>query len=58
MIMSGNFREVVRNDERRKRDASNVQALRGQLDEIRQFMRELASRQLRLEEQIRAGDAA
>jgi chromosome segregation ATPase len=56
MSTPNNYLETVRNDERRKRDEADVQTLRDQLGELRQVVRELVSRQLRLEEQVRAGE--
>ena len=56
MSTPNNYLESVRNEERRKRDEADAQTLRDQLTEIRQVVRELVSRQLRLEEQVRAGE--
>lgn len=56
MSTPNNYLETVRNDERRKRDEADVQTLRDQLAELRQVARELVSRQLRLEEQVRSGE--
>lgn len=56
MSTPNNYLETVRNDERRKRDEADAQTLRDQLGELRQVARELVTRQLRLEEQVRAGD--
>lgn len=56
MSTPNNYLETVRNDERRKRDEADVQTLRDQLNELRQVARELVTRQLRLEEQVRSGE--
>src|SRR5579875_866593 len=47
-----------REDARRKRDVAKVQTLQAQIDEIRHTSRELLSRQLRLEEQLKASEAS
>ncbi len=54
----GDFIDYVREDERRKRDEAKVQTLQSQIDEIRHLTRELLSRQLRLEEQLKASEAS
>jgi chromosome segregation ATPase len=53
--MSGrsDLRDTVREDERRKRDEAKIVTLQQQLDEMRQLVRELLSRQGRNEEQFR-----
>ena len=53
--MSGrsDLRDTVREDERRKRDEARIVTLQQQLDEMRQLVRELLSRQGRNEEQFR-----
>lgn len=47
-----------REDARRKRDDAKVQTLQSQIDEIRHTSRELLSRQLRLEEQLKANETS
>lgn len=47
-----------REDARRKRDDAKVQTLQAQIDEMRHTSRELLSRQLRLEEQLKANEAS
>ena len=56
MSTPNNYLESVRNEERRKRYEADAQTFWDQLTEIRQVVRELVSRQLRLEEQVRAGE--
>jgi len=48
---------MPRDDDRRQREELKHYALQTQLDELRQLLRELASRQLRLEEKQTASDA-
>lgn len=57
MSTPNNYLETVRSDERRKRDEADAQTLRDQIAELRQVARELVTRQLRLEEQTRAGES-
>jgi chromosome segregation ATPase len=47
------LRDTAREDERRKRDEAKIVTLQQQLDEMRQLVRELLSRQGRNEEQFR-----
>lgn len=57
MSARGDIRGQVREDERRRRDEANVQTLQAQIDEIRHLARELQSRQVRLEEQLKSAEA-
>ncbi len=57
MTARNDLREVARDDERRRRDEAKIQALQSQIDELRNLMRESASRQLRLEDQVKASEA-
>lgn len=50
--------DSVREDDRRKREEAKIQGLQAQIDELRQITRELLSRQLREEEQIKATETA
>ena len=47
----------TREEERRRREEARQQALQGQVDELRHLMRELISRQLRLEEELKTSQA-
>ncbi|HUZ02832.1 MAG TPA: hypothetical protein VMU89_21025 [Thermomicrobiaceae bacterium] len=58
MTSRSDFTDSVREDDRRKREEARIQALQTQLDEARNLSRELMSRQLRLEEQLKSGEAA
>jgi chromosome segregation protein len=54
--MSGarpDLREIAREDERRKRDEAKIIALQSQVDEMRQMVREVLSRQGRNEDQFK-----
>ncbi len=57
MAARNDLREVARDDERRKRDEAKIQTLQAQIDELRNMAREAASRQLRLEDQLKASEA-
>ncbi len=57
MTARNDLREVARDDERRRRDEAKIQTLQAQIDELRNIMRESASRQLRLEDQLKASEA-
>ncbi|MGA7669863.1 MAG: hypothetical protein WBW04_05540 [Nitrolancea sp.] len=57
MAARNDLREVARDDERRKRDEAKIQTLQAQIDELRNMSREAASRQLRLEDQLKASEA-
>ncbi|MDI3339578.1 MAG: hypothetical protein QJR03_03520 [Sphaerobacter sp.] len=50
--------DSVREEDRRKRDEAKIQGLQAQIDELRHITRELLSRQLREEEQLKASEAA
>lgn len=52
------FVNVVRDEDRRKREEAKIQHVQQQLDESRHMARELLSRLLRLEEQFKASEAA
>lgn len=57
MNARGDFRDVVRDDERRKRDEAKIQTLQSQIDELRNLTRELVSRQVRLEDLLKTSEA-
>ncbi len=57
MTARNDLREVSRDDERRKRDEAKIQTLQAQIDELRNMSREAASRQLRLEDQLKTSEA-
>lgn len=57
MAARNDLREVARDDERRKRDEAKIQTLQAQIDELRNMAREAASRQLRLEDQVKTSEA-
>uniref|UniRef100_A0A831T8F8 Uncharacterized protein n=1 Tax=Thermorudis peleae TaxID=1382356 RepID=A0A831T8F8_9BACT len=48
---------LARDEERRRREEARQQALQAQIDELRHLIRELVSRQLRLEEELKASEA-
>ncbi len=48
---------LAREEERRRREEARQQALQAQIDELRHLIRELVSRQLRLEEELKASEA-
>lgn len=50
MNANHNFQDSLKEDERRRRDESRINALQTQVDELRSLVRELASRQGRSEE--------
>ena len=58
MTGRNDLREVARDDERRRRDEAKIQTLQAQIDELRNMMREAASRQVRLEDQLKASEAS
>ncbi|HET9015153.1 MAG TPA: hypothetical protein VFN57_06120 [Thermomicrobiaceae bacterium] len=58
MTSRSDYTDFVREDDRRKREEAKIQGLQAQVDEARHLARELMSRQLRLEEQLKAGEAA
>lgn len=58
MAARNDLRDVAREDERRKRDEAKIQTLQAQIDELRSMMREAGSRQLRLEDQLKTGEAS
>jgi len=51
------FIQQAREEERRRREEARQQAMQSQLDELRHRVRELAARQLRLEEELKAAEA-
>ena len=57
MAARNDLRDVARDDERRKRDEAKIQTLQAQIDELRNMSREASSRQLRLEDQLKASEA-
>jgi chromosome segregation ATPase len=57
MAARNDLRELARDDERRKRDEAKIQTLQAQIDELRNMAREAASRQLRLEDQLKTSEA-
>lgn len=57
MSARNDLREIARDDERRKRDEAKIQTLQAQIDELRNLSREAASRQQRLEDQLKASEA-
>ncbi len=57
MAIRNDLRDVARDDERRKRDEAKIQTLQAQIDELRNLARESASRQVRLEDQLKTSEA-
>lgn len=47
-----------RQDDERRRDEARINTLQGQVDELRQALRELASRQVRIEEEVKQSEGA
>jgi chromosome segregation ATPase len=53
----GDLIGLAREEERRRREEARQQALQAQIDELRHFVRELVSRQLRFEEELKGSQA-
>lgn len=58
MTVRNDYRDLARDDERRKQDDAKAQVMQSQIDEMRQLLRELTSRQQRLEDQAKTNEAS
>lgn len=58
MTVRNDYRDLARDDDRRKQDDAKAQVMQSQIDEMRQLLRELTSRQQRLEDQVKTNEAS